>query len=651
MIRITDSLLLATTKLKSRRTRLAITVVVAGLLFVGMTFISLVFNGMMDSIDRFSSDGLSKRYITKIENAGMPDAIKITSDPGFIAQAKQADKDWIAAKTAEAKKLGIEYDAKSEQLSVKEGNNDQDGKPMASVTAQTAAIFRAKRIEMAKGFYQSIDQTAKSYNVKARYNLTNLTVPGLPMQESSNPTTTINIIKDGKEAQSSKNSVNNSVNNMAKGLANFSRNVSTAESGLLSTFLLPNQTLDVGSDGSVAVIAPFSAAEEALGYAPLPANSSAASRLDRVKQVRANAAGLKFQVCVRNAASTSRQDEAEQQAAAIAQGKTTKDYVMPELVYAKSDKPCEDVKVTRDVRSAEAKKLADKQDAFDAKFGKLAPTQRLVSFRIVGIVPDPPELGGATVKSIVTSLLTSNLGSGWFVPLESAGSLPEYKTTFEDIGKVVDFSSNVLLEFNSPAEAKKFTDEKSCKLDFSSPPTGDVTSYCQKKGTPFMLSSFGSNSLAIDEAKTIFANVFQKAGLVVSAISIIIMMGTIGKVIADSRRETAVFRAIGAKRLDIAQIYLLYAVMLGLIVVVFAFGVGWLLATWAQSKLAADMTIESLIVFNATNLDRKFSLIGVNFRQLLTLVGLILAGACLSSVVPLLSNLKRNPIRDMRDER
>ena len=129
------------------------------------------------------------------------------------------------------------------------------------------------------------------------------------------------------------------------------------------------------------------------------------------------------------------------------------------------------------------------------------------------------------------------------------------------------------------------------------------------------------------------------------------MMGTVGKIIADSRRETAVFRAIGAKRLDIAQIYLTYTMFIAFLISVVSIALGWAVALYVQSRYGETATVEAIVSFNSQDLNREFMLVGLNAREIIMLIGVIFAGSMLSAVLPLLTNLRRNPIRDMRDER
>lgn len=652
MIRLADAFLLAKTKLNSRKVRLIVTIIVAGLMFIGLFLASLIFNGGMQSIEKFGEDGFGKRYITKLESDPYNETFAVMSDPSLVSDIKQADKNLVAAKTAEAKRVGIDYDPRSENLSLNEQIKTPDGKLVATETPQSQSLVRAKKAENSKQFFNDINSVEKSYKVINSFWLVSLSNTYFGTTSQGLDMTTMSLVIDGKETSADASGFSNYGPQNSTGLKSFTSGLNAASSGLLEAFLLPAQTLKSDVDQSIPVIAPYTAAEEALGLSKLPPGSSPSAKLDRLKQVRSKAAGITFQVCMRNSTSMSRQAEAQSTAEQIEKNKTNKEYVKPELILTKSDQPCQDVVVTRDARSYETKTYDQKREQFNLKFGQQPPKQRLVSFKIAGIAPDPPDYTGAfSVSSMLSSLLVSNLGSGWFMPLESKDKLPEFSDVFDQVGKINQFSINRLLEFDSADEARRFNKEKSCDMGGSFVDPKESLERCKQRGTPFFPSGFGSNSVALESAKKSFSKGFYRFALIISAVSIIITMGTIGKVIADSRRETAVFRAIGAKRSDIAQVYILYALMLGLIVVVFAFGAAWALATIAESKYSSSMTISALTAFNSTNLSRKFVLVGVDVNQLLLLVGLILSGALLSSVGPLVANLKRNPIKDMRDER
>lgn len=165
-----------------------------------------------------------------------------------------------------------------------------------------------------------------------------------------------------------------------------------------------------------------------------------------------------------------------------------------------------------------------------------------------------------------------------------------------------------------------------------------------------MIDAYGSNSLALDSTKRTFGKFFGIAALVIAGIACVIMMGTVGRMIADSRRETAVFRAIGAKKLDIAQIYVMYTVFLSLLISAFALIAGTVFALVVHSRYAEDFTVESILAYNAQDLNKTFSLYAFNISDVLIIVGLAIAAGLISAVLPLFRNLRRNPIRDMRDD-
>lgn len=641
MIRLRDALTLSVTKLKTRRVRLVVTTIVSGLFFVILALVSILFSGATKSIEDFANDGFGKRYIAQVGSYGNTADYAFADDKNLIAQAKEIDKKLIEEKKAEAKRLGLTYDPASEQLSVIP-NGGQNGGDYLQETAQVSSIIQAYRAQGYKSFFNSLEKAKSEYSVKAVYNGILLSGSYTPMGSSSVPQ--LSYIKDNKEIKSDINSFGQ------RGFASIGTGLTALDSGVLDAFTLEGQSLEIGSDGFIPVVAPFSAAEEALGFKRLSSSAKSEEKLERLRDVRAKAAGATFQLCLRNTTSYDRQQQAEQQQVDYKQNKDKKGYVRPDLMYDVAAEPCKDVVVTRDVRTAATKANDEKQRQFDEKFGKKPAEQRLVTFRIVGVAADPPAFdNGFSVSSIVTSLMSSNLGNGWFVPLSARSALPEYESLFQTIGVYAGYQQQILFELEDKDTAKKFVKQLSCEPDFGI--GSDVQAACDSKGTPFYITSFGSNSVAIEDVKQGFSTFFTRTSLIIAAISAIIMMGTIGKVIADSRRETAVFRAIGAKRTDIALVYILYALLLGVIVSVFALGVGGLLAVLVNNRYSSEITIDALTIFNSQNLEREFVLVGVNARQLIMLVGVILGAGLVSTIGPLLSNLKRNPIKDMRDER
>ena len=139
-------------------------------------------------------------------------------------------------------------------------------------------------------------------------------------------------------------------------------------------------------------------------------------------------------------------------------------------------------------------------------------------------------------------------------------------------------------------------------------------------------------------------------GAVVAAIAALILMGMVGRVISDSRRETAVFRAIGAKRNDIRAIYVIYTLFLSLLVAAMTLAIGFGVALWINGQFASEATIQAHLTFVGADRSAEFRLFGVWWEALLAIVALIIVAGLVSMLLPIARNLARSPIKDMRDE-
>ncbi len=637
-----DALVLAVTKLKTRRVRLFVTIIVGGILFVLLASLSLIANGAFKSVESFSQEGLGSRYILQVSSPGDVITSKLQTDPEAIAEAKSLFDQYKKDKVAVAKELGVTYDPAVEQSPV---TTNPDASEVLDTSSKIGVQVAAPRIKASdESFYAGYQKTVESYAPKATYSSVTVGSQGfLP----SNVNYTIAPIVDGKESQTEDT---NNFQYESKGIETIRQGFSALSDQLLEEFLLPDQTL-VAEEGVIPIVAPFSVGESILELSPLNVKASTDERLERIQYVRENAAGATFAVCLRNQTSIDRQLQATAQALEIEAGKSKKDYLKPDVVYEQSATPCEDVQVTRDVRTATQKKTDAKNEEFEARFGAVPATQRVVTFKIVGLAADPPSFQSFKVTDILGAVLNTNLGGGWFVPLSAQVSLPEYASDFAKAGTSTDYIASNYVEFKSADEARTFMDERSCEPAIFEIVQGvDPFADCLNKNMYFIYP-FGSSSIALEQIRDGFKSVFPKILFVVAIISALIMMGTVGKIIADSRRETAVFRAIGAKRLDIAQIYVTYTILLALLLTIFALSFGWLLASFVDNRYSADFTVEAIVSFNAKDMSREFTLIGADWQQLLRLVAIIFVGSIASALLPLLSNLRRNPIKDMRDER
>src|SRR5438128_773695 len=119
MIRLTDTMLLAYTKLRARKVRLIVTVVISSLLFGVLALGSFVVQGVVKSTGSFAQEGFGKRYLL---SANPNSNNNYFDNKDILNRAIALQKDEIARKKTEAKRLGIDYDSTSERLVYSEGD-------------------------------------------------------------------------------------------------------------------------------------------------------------------------------------------------------------------------------------------------------------------------------------------------------------------------------------------------------------------------------------------------------------------------------------------------------------------------------------------------------------------------------------------------
>lgn len=129
-----------------------------------------------------------------------------------------------------------------------------------------------------------------------------------------------------------------------------------------------------------------------------------------------------------------------------------------------------------------------------------------------------------------------------------------------------------------------------------------------------------------------------------------VLMGMVGRIIADSRKETAIFRAVGATRLSIMQVYFTYTEFFVLWIVDLSLLLGLLVAFVFNSQCSSDFSIATAVTFSVKDLTQQFTFIGLNWANLGITVLVVIAAAYLAATIPILRSVRRNPTEDMREE-
>ncbi len=631
MIRPSDALVLAGTKLRARKVRTTFTILIAGLLFGLVASIVFISDGALQSTERMMQESMTGRYIV----SGWPmvmggDITDATGDPALIEKALAEHKQLVADKKAEAKRLGIDYDAARDPSPVE----TIDGyRQLVNGNAIADRLIAEKSTQ--PGFAQ-FESLAKGYHpVDVYKTLTPKPKDGTWKEMRDG----VEKLGETTEQSPQKTAWPDDINDQA-----------IVPQALVSNYVIADHTWKPDS-GHIPVVVSQKRAAALTGFTAPKDDAPAAERLSYNNELRKRASGKTFEVCYRNSVSSDQVNEALRVAKEIERNKNDKNYQKPSLQYGTPEpRDCAAAPIIRDVRTADEKQYADKERQLERKFGGVVdPVQQKLTYEVVGVSPngwaDSDMDFGLSIKDMVTSIFMTN-SFRLAIPEELYSSMSnkaEYSAALSTDGVISPmqaFAANYFTEFTSAEAARAFIKEQNCEMTMNG---------CKSTDKPFVLSAFGSNSIALDDAKRGVTIALLWISGVVTVIAAVIAGLTIGRTIADGRRETAVFRAIGFKRFDISQVYITYTMLLSLLVMVFALATGVLVALLAHNALWLETTVQAQLALGLTDASQRFTYIGVS-EKLVIVCGAVLVAGLIGMLLPLMRNVRRNPIRDMRDE-
>lgn len=629
MIRLADAAILALTKLRTRKVRTIVTVVTASLLFSILVFAVAVSGGIIESAKRFTSGDLSERYLVNVQAMNAVDDLYGNSDTQ--ARAVELQTKVVADKKAAAKRLGLEYDPLTEPKPVEENESGKYLNTESLAARQAVAEYHAKQPTP----LDATKQLAGKYHPKAYYTFAQSIVDGR-----------MKLMKNNAEDFNEK-PANGMAYSPTQDIVN---GWYYLDASVVKPFLVDQKYLDAQLNKSdLPIVAPYSKVEAALGLEQLPKTASPKQQLDRINDVRARAATVTFTTCYRNGVSQMQIDEAMRVAKEIEQNKKNQEYQKPSLIYNLPDAgSCASASIKSDTRSLSEKQLASKQLEFNREFGETVdPVQQKVTFRVVGIAPNGYGLESFTsVDGLISMIAGSSLQGMWVVPQDMYDALPnDAKAAYDMFNPASGVATHridrpyvgQLVEFEDAASAKAFVSEQGC------------SGFDCGTGKPF-LSYFGSNSVLVQDLADSVTQVLTVAGLIIAGVAALIMMGMVGRVIGDSRRETAVFRAIGARRNDIRAIYTTYTIFLSLLVAAASIVIGVAAALWFNAQFSLATTVRAQLTFVGVEAGQEFHLFSFWWQAILIIICLVVAAGLVSMLLPLARNLARSPIKDMRDD-
>lgn len=638
-MKVIDAITLAKTKERSHRIRNNLLTFVSGLLFAVIIATISISQASFDSIAKYDNVKLNGRAVVSIQNYSPGiDINSYINDKKFISQVEiQYNKDLERLKSI-AKKHQVDFDQNTILPSPIEINSKTKEKSISETglnSPSVIAVATRKHNETDKNNKFDVDKFIKSAGISDGYQKRG-TIEQITPKNGS-----FEIMRNGKEKLRSTNPVNELELNPNDSLQYIS--LSYFDQSLSKPFISNNHYLP--SSGEIPVILPFDAAEQLLKLKPLKNNASNDTKRERIQYVNDNVAKITIPFCYRNEASQSLLGEAVAQSDEIKKNKDDKNYQQPNLLYnLPTETSCGATTVKSDKRTEEEKKLAANLEAFETEAGLNTgtPFQQKIALRGIGISSGPysVEDGALSIDQMISSIINVPVGYGaWLIPENLFSQVPEKY-------RPADLFSNNQKTNEAPLDVMQGVD--SSLFEFSNIP--DARKIINSSTDYTYAAPFGSSILLMDQIKQALVRVLFWAIIGVSILAILILWILVGRTISESRKESAVFRAIGAKRRDIATIYGTYTILLALRIVFYSILVGLLAAGLVQYLFTDTATLAVQVAYATIDNSRHFNLISFPVHYFGLIAGIIVVASLIASIIPIALGARRNPIKDMRDD-
>ncbi|PID30529.1 hypothetical protein CR983_02645 [Candidatus Saccharibacteria bacterium] len=637
MIGLFDAVTLARTKLRTKRIRQIITIVVSSLVF-GLSLGSIfVVDGIARSIDRYAAAQFDGKFFVSTQEAAPIDfGEDVTSDPEVITAVKKLHQRYVDKRKAAAQRLGIAYDPEEEENAIIPAAKTEE----REVINTDSVAYRLYRQQNPT----EQDKKRRVHNSQAFIEKLSDGYAAEKIESIDTATLLLRYMPDGKESfeREPASAEQPSLGDFEQQAGIEALQYQRIDQALLETYIAePNERRQQAGD-AIPVVLPVDAAIKTFGKTyDLPERPKDSSQLiDWYRTLSEKLNGRTYETCYRNPQSLAQIEEA---------------------LPAKSDDTVQTRYRLPDPTSCGAAELVDQSMAEEARtreqferetnpFYQPAAQQK-VRFVIVGVTPMSfHQIASGGLEGLVASFVgVTDLNSAK-IPDAMYRALPQEKRhesilfdsqeSAYEMNEYARQSSTV--RFGSRADAARFITEQSCQND------GLWIEKCPDD-RPLILSAYGTNYMAIREFSEFTRPIFMTIFIILATVAGIIIMAMMGRVMAENRRETAVFRAIGATRLDIAKVYLLYALATAICIALFACLLGLMISGTLEILYAARATDYAQLAFGVLDQNIGFHFVAIPLVAWFILAGVVALGVI--GVLPaLLRNLRRNPISDMRDE-
>jgi hypothetical protein len=655
MIRPWYALKLARTKLHSKRGMVAASVVVSGLLFAVLIAGISVFTAAEKSATLFIEKANDGHYLVKVSPV-IPASVTTFPVPLDLKEVREIKAFQVAYyKSVKAKyeQLGIKYDTSIEVDAFTPSawlpaTLPEEQRVTVNFDSPVITAFLTQKYEnyakTAQNKLSDLQIVAAQYGGSGYYSVDRSLGSTIPSQL---------LIENGKENLSDQEMkadnlslygyVTNAMHNSS---------YSFADASLLKRYLV---TSDAKELKGIPVVVTAQEVAKVFGHEKKIAQTEPGDPAEKrtwLTQIQEKFKDYTYQTCYRNAAEMAKIQKIQQDHAAIEAGKDDENYAKPSLIYNLPAETCGDITIKSDTRTAAEKQAEVIRVENEKKLGTyVEPAHQTVTYQIVGIMNAQPQSDYSTsAQGFLKNLLSvQDPSSTAYVPqqmydmLPNSLKLPVEPRSDTALSRAAIVMTNAglgshVIAFSTIDQARAFIETETC-------PSMDTD--CKRL---FTSSTYGSNYLIMGEIGALFRNLLGYALPAVLALAALIIWFTMARVMAENRKETAVYRAMGAKRSDIILIYLMYSAIIAAGIALFAGTLGAAGAFAIDYFYGSHLTDIAISSFGVMSDDMKFRLFDLSSPLNLAILAAIFIVSFIAILQPLIRNVMRSPIEDMRGE-
>lgn len=633
--------------MKIKRGMLAASIVVASIMFAVLFAAVAVFTGAEKSAWRFVEESGNNRYLVMVRPYIPYEKISVKLNPTLteMEAIRKFEKQYYELLRNKYASLGLKYDEKTEVSALEPMSYFEESTPVEErfqVNWNSPVIEAYEKKKTQDFFNEATNKFGDLKKLGAKYEATGYYRVDQPTGLLMIPN--LRLIQNGKEDFNDKEvrgwigTASGDVNAIHNGQYLFS------DDQVLEKFIVNS---DVKELTGIPVV--VSAQEAASLFGPEMGIGEEPKTIEELKNwlkdVKEKMIGKTYQVCYRNAVEQSLLMKIQRDFMEAERNKDNNEYRAPNLLYGYPTEACGDIVLKADKRTD----LERKQDAESVEIQKKlgvydAPMHKKLTFQIVGIRNvQPPEVQ-KNINDYVKNLLSpQNNYTGAEIPRQLYNKIPE-ELKFDEITKMDDDTKRMSDEFASRILALNSIDDAKGLLAETCDQNQD------KCDRGFVAMPYGSNYLLVDEIGKMFGKIAGIAFPVATVLAIIIIWFTISRMMLESRKEIAVYRAMGAKRRDIVVVYLIYAIFVAFYIFVLAFVLGMITALIINHFYGVALTDLAITTFSVMNEVPRVNLFDLSSPLILVIGGLIFVLGILASLQPIIHNIKRSPIDDLRNE-